>query len=265
MPDIQHGILRKFVASKEKEMERKKAERTLKDLERGYNFVKRSEFSMALRKPGFSIIAEIKYQSPSRGRFPCRLRPVEVADQYEKNCASALSVLTDEEFFAGHLDYLREVTTSHVSIPVLCKDFIVDEYQIMEAALAGASAFLLIVACLSEERLRQLIRYGRQAGLESLIEVHTVEELQVALDCGSEIIGVNNRNLDTLEVDVNTSFRLAKQLKDSDDITLVSESGLTHREQLIDLWDAGYEAFLIGTSMMNSGEPGRALATFLEN
>lgn len=254
------GILKKFVSTKRDELRQKKLLKPYPELEGSVSTYQGNMLSNFLGREKVNIIAEIKYRSPSRGSFPLNLSPVEVANQYQENGAAAISVLTDMEHFGGDLSYLKDISESQVTIPLLRKDFIIDRYQVLEAGIAGAAAFLLIVACLEQQQISAFSLLGKELGMEALVEVHDEKELDIAMAAGARIIGVNNRNLDTLEVDINTSFRLAGKLEKEKGIILVSESGISEVSQIQELRSAGFDAFLIGTSLMNSGEPGRKLA-----
>ena len=221
-------------------------------------------FEAALTRPQINVIAEIKYQSPSRGAFTCRLPPQEIGRLYLDNGASAISVLTEEHFFHGDLEFIRTVSEQETGLPLLRKDFIFDAYQLAEARAHGASAFLLIAACLSPGRLRELIRGGRDFQLDALVEVHDAFELETAVESGARIIGVNNRDLRTFNVDLNTSFKLARMLEGETEYVLVSESGIREHVQLLELRDAGFDAFLVGSLLMDSADPGAGLRELLQ-
>jgi indole-3-glycerol phosphate synthase len=218
-------------------------------------------FRAALRQPGrVNIIAECKRRSPSRGVLRQVYDPQAIAEGYARAGAAALSVLTEPTFFDGSLAHLAAVRRA-VSIPLLRKDFIVDEYQMLEARAAGADAVLLIVAALDAGELKQLSRAAREDGLATLVEVHDVSELERAIAAGADVIGVNNRNLRTLEVDVAASREIAARLPA--DVTAVSESGLKTAADLHGLQALGYHAFLIGERFMTAVDPGAALADLL--
>ncbi|WP_456434178.1 indole-3-glycerol phosphate synthase TrpC [Thermosulfuriphilus sp.] len=204
-------------------------------------------FKTALKAPGVAIIAELKKASPSKGLIAKDFEPRQFAQKYEAGGAAAISVLTDRRFFQGDISYLSEIKSA-VSLPVLRKDFIVDRIQIEEARYMGADAILLIVAALTPENLSRLLSYSRSLGLEALVEVHNEEELEVALSVGAEIIGINNRNLSTFEVDIETTFRLRPLIPPG--VVVVSESGLRGREDILRLEAAGVDAALIGESLM---------------
>ena len=217
-----------------------------------------ASFRGAITQPGIRIIAEIKYRSPSHGPFRCQRPPEEVGLAYQQNGAAAISVLTEKQYFDGDLKFLDLLQKSS-DLPLLRKDFIFDPYQVVEARVHGASAYLLIVACLSRSELRQLLQQGTEYALEALVEVHDPFELETAVESGAHTIGVNNRNLKTFEVTLDTSFDIARRLEGEPDFTLVSESGICEMEQIRDLRDAGFSAFLIGSSLMDSPDPGVAL------
>ena len=221
-------------------------------------------FGRALRgaaEKGVAVIAELKKASPSKGLIRGSFHPAALALELAKGGAAALSVLTEEEHFQGSLDYLVEVSAA-VPIPLLRKDFIVDEYQLLEARANCADAVLLIVAALNEAELRGLHRRAIALGLDVLCEVHDVHELETALDVGCEIIGVNNRNLRTFEVSLNTALDLAPKIPATG--LRVAESGIGNAEDIAKLRAAGYQAFLIGESLMRTDHPGQALAELVQ-
>jgi indole-3-glycerol phosphate synthase len=220
------------------------------------------DFAGALTRGGFGVIAELKRASPSRGLICAGYRPREIAESYERGGAAALSVLTEEEFFLGSLDHLETVRKS-VRLPVLRKDFIVDDYQVYESTAAGADALLLIVAALADNDLKRLLELSAQLKIAPLVEVHTGTELDRALSAGARIIGVNNRDLNTFEVDLETSFRLREKIPASS--LAISESGIKSGRDLERLAAAGFNAVLIGEHLMSSGDPGSALEKLLES
>ena len=214
-------------------------------------------FEKALRLAGVSnVIAECKRRSPSKGVLAEHYDPVAIARQYQAGGAAAISVLTEPTFFDGALEHLTAVRAA-VDIPILRKDFIVDEYQLFEARAAGADAILLIVAGLPQEALIALRARAYELGLAALVEVHDEEELTRAVDAGARIVGVNNRNLRTLAVDVEASYRLVSRMPPG--IVAVSESGLQSRQDLERLSAAGYSAFLIGERFMTDPAPAEAI------
>lgn len=218
------------------------------------------DFATALRRDALNIIAELKKASPSRGLLRAHYNPAALAPALEAAGACALSVLTASEFFQGSLEDLQTVRKL-VGVPVLRKDFLFDPYQLFEARAAGADAFLLIAAILSPTELRQLITLGKQLGMSALVEVHTCEELERALAAGAEIIGVNNRDLKSFTVDMETSLQLIEAIPDS--CLAVSESGLRSHDDLKRLRAAGFDAFLIGEHLMQAAQPAAALKLLL--
>jgi indole-3-glycerol phosphate synthase len=212
-------------------------------------------------KNGIAVIAELKKASPSKGLIRADFRPSKLARELEQAGAAALSVLTDEQFFQGSLDHLREASSSS-SLPCLRKDFIVDEFQIVEARANRADAILLIVAALDQKELESLAGIARAQDLDVLCEAHDEEELQRGLDAGCDLIGVNSRNLRTFEVDLETAFRLAEKMPAT--CVRVAESGIQSGADIARLRSAGYEAFLIGESLMKAERPGEALAKLMK-
>jgi indole-3-glycerol phosphate synthase len=217
-------------------------------------------FRAALARPGLRVIAECKRRSPSRGVLRAEYDPAAIARRYAEAGAAAISVLTEPTFFDGSLAHL-EAARAVVDVPILRKDFVVDEYQLLEARVSGADAVLLIVAALDDEALARLGEGARALGLDVLVEVHDEGELDRAAAAGADIIGVNNRNLRTLDVDVDASFRLAARMPAG--AIAVAESGLKGGADLRRLQAAGYRAFLIGERFMTAGDPGEALAGVL--
>lgn len=217
-------------------------------------------FSEALVREGISLIAEMKRASPSKGPIRPDATVTDIVQAYERAGASACSVLTEPAWFGGSLDDLVEARAA-VDLPLLRKDFIVTRYQILEAKVAGADAVLLIVAALSPERLVELQQIAAGVGLDCLVEVHDDEEMDVAIEAGAEIIGVNNRNLHSLEVDPETALRL---LPDAPAGTIVvAESGIRSREDVQRLEDAGVDAILVGETLMRSDDTEEAVRMLL--
>ena len=213
----------------------------------------------ALTGDGINIIAEFKRRSPSKGIIREQANAAMIARSYESSGAAAISVLTEEKYFAGSLDDLRAVR-QEVRIPILRKDFIVDDYQLYESAAAGADALLLIVAALDDETLTRMIRLTEaELGMDALVEVHTKEEMARAVTHGATLIGVNNRDLRTFNVSTATSVELA-QLAPADTV-LVSESGLTP-EEVRKLQAIGYRGFLVGEDLMRAEDPEQRLRAF---
>jgi indole-3-glycerol phosphate synthase len=209
-------------------------------------------FNEALTRPGLSVIAEFKRRSPSAGWISEHADVATQVAAYERGGAAALSVLTDEPHFGGSLDDLRAARAA-CGIPIIRKDFIVDTYQLYEAAVNGADAVLLIVRALSDDELRRLNEEARALDLDTLVEVHDAEELERALDADAEVIGINNRNLDEMSVDVNTTYELMPDIPAGK--TVVAESGISGREELEELDRVGVDAVLIGGSLMSAPDP----------
>jgi indole-3-glycerol phosphate synthase len=210
---------------------------------------KPDEFKIALNKPGIQIIAEIKKFSPSAGLIDKEFNPLKIAGAYEAANVAAISVLTEEDFFKGSLEILQQVR-NFVSLPLLRKDFIIDLYQIYQSKYFGANCILLIASILSEQELKDFSRLAKELKLDALVEVHNESELDKALSIDTEIIGINNRNLTTFKVDVETSLRLKEKIPT--DIITVSESGIKNHRQVKELEQAGFDAILIGESLMRA-------------
>ena len=220
----------------------------------------RRAFRGALQQRRPAIISEIKKASPSAGVIAAEFDPARIAKSYEQGGAAALSVLTDRQFFQGSIEDLEQARAA-TSLPVLRKDFTLDPYHIIQAAAAGADAVLLIVAALSDSELAELLAVAEERDLDALVEVHDERELDRALAAGADLIGINNRNLKTLQVSLETSFALAKMLPRN--VLAVSESGIRTADDIRRLMDAGFQAFLIGESLMKQPDPGAALAELI--
>lgn len=214
------------------------------------------DFRAALTRPGLSVIAEIKGASPSSGSIRNGYDPVTIARAYEEGGAAALSVLTDARFFQGSWEALEAVCRAS-RLPVLCKEFVIDPYQIDEARAAGAAAVLLIPAILDGVQLHAFLDHARGRGLTALVEVHTPDEMAVALDAGADIVGINNRDLGTLAVDLETTARLVPMVPSG--VVVVSESGFESRAQVAGVEQLGLDAVLIGTALMASADPAAKL------
>ena len=237
-----------------------KLDNMIKTQSNNYNFL--SRLKNVSQDGSNPIIAEIKRKSPSKGNLNSKLDVKVLSKIYEDNGAACISVLTDEKFFGGNIRDLQLVKES-VSIPVLRKDFIIDEYQLLESKYYGADCVLLIVACLEEKKLQLLLQMCKKLNLQALVEVHTLDEMHTALRNEAYLIGINNRNLRTFEVDINTTTQLSK-LKNGN-IILVSESGLNDRETLDKLKKSGVDAFLIGESLVTSQNPSKNLRELVGN
>jgi len=252
------NILERIVEHKKREIEEKKRHFNIKALiEEAYRLKTPFDFKGALTGPGVNIIAEVKKASPSKGVIREDFDPVEIAKAYERGGARAISVLTDKEFFQGSPFYLRQVAEA-VNLPVLRKDFIIDEFQIYGARALGASSYLLIASILPSGQLKDFIELGRELGMEPLVEVHDEGELEKALEAGAEIVGVNNRDLKTFKVSISTTLRLLPLIKEEGKVA-VSESGIKGKEDIKLLKEAGVDAFLIGESLMRADRPDEVL------
>ena len=254
------GILAEIVSQKQQEVAELHSRAA--ELERAAHERKIAPrpFAKHLRRQGPAIIAEIKKASPSKGLLQADFHPALIAHQYEQGGAACLSVLTDKTFFQGSLHDL-EIARAATQLPVLRKDFTIDRLQIFEASAHGADAILLIAAILNGDELRHLRELADSLGLGALVEVHNHDELAKAIDSGAEIIGVNNRNLDTFEVSLDTSLRLSYLMPAT--VTRVTESGIFTRGDIETLSAAGFHAFLIGESLMKANDPAGALKALL--
>jgi indole-3-glycerol phosphate synthase len=247
------GMIEELVGAARADAERRRGETPLEDLE--LRLSERPEerpFGEALSRPGLSLIAEFKRRSPSAGEIRAGASPAEIAQAYEEGGAAALSVLTDGPSFGGSLEDLVQARDACV-LPVLQKDFIVDRYQLYEAAIAGADAVLLIVAALDREELASLYTEAHGLDLDVIVEVHSEEELESALTVDADVIGINNRNLDDFTVDVGNTFELITDVPAGK--TVVSESGISDRATLEELERVGVDAVLIGEALMRSEDP----------
>lgn len=246
-------ILEEILSQKKNEVERQKKAVALEALSQRFSTLPPiRSLKEALSKPGLSLIAELKKASPSAGVIRKDFNPVYLAKIYEEGEAAAISVLTESNYFQGSLDYLEKVKGS-VSIPVLRKDFIIDEYQVYESRACGADAILLIVAALDSDKLNRLLSLAKNLGLDALVEVHNRRELDGALKVGAEIIGVNNRNLRSLEVNLSVTPRLARFIPKGK--VVVSESGISSRRDIEFLQQTGrIDAVLVGESLMRSDD-----------
>jgi indole-3-glycerol phosphate synthase len=253
-------ILDDILQHKRGEVERRKAEQPLAEVKAMAAAAPRARnFASAIRRgcqPCLKIIAEVKKASPSKGIIREDFNPVEIAMAYEANGASAISVLTDEKFFQGSLQYLIDVKSA-VSIPVLRKDFVIDEYQVYEGRAAGADAILLIAAALSDEQMSQFRAIASDLEMGCLVEVHDAEEMRRADAVGARVIGVNNRDLRTFHTDISTSADLFPLAPPGS--VLVSESGINSREDMLFLANSGAHAVLIGESLMRADDIGAKL------
>lgn len=261
MTDAVPDILARIVEVKKQEVASKAANRHSLELSAQYQKNQRRDFAAALRRRTPAIIAEIKKASPSKGLLAEDFNPAWQAQRYFAGGAAALSVLTDRQFFQGSLSDLKTARAS-AAIPVLRKDFTIDELDVLEAAAGGADAILLIAAILPPDKLRALRELAESHGLAVLVEVHDEAELDLALESGASIIGVNNRDLRTFSVSLDTSERLAQRMPNH--ILRVAESGIQNRSDVNRLQNAGYHAFLVGEHLMRSPDPAAAVRALVE-
>ena len=249
-------ILQEIVAHKREELEQMRA--------------KKPSMREALLASPTGIIAEFKRKSPSKGWIKEEGRADVIPLSYQQHGAAALSILTDKEYFGGHDDFIRTARQSGVTIPILYKNFVIDEFQLYEAALCGASAVLLIAACLTKQECSKLLHSAHELGLEVLLEMHSEQELEYA-ELGPDMCGINNRNLGSFHTDVENSFRLAEKLRAATESNcsidggpvLVSESGISNPSTVNALREAGFRGFLIGENFMKTPDPGVALHDFI--
>ena len=239
-------ILQEIIATKCEELERMVRKKT--------------SLRQALLNSDTGIIAEFKRRSPSKGWIKEEGRADQIPLAYQQAGAAALSILTDKQYFGGHDDFIRTARRSGVTIPILYKNFVISELQLYEALLCGASAVLLIAACLTKEQCRYLTDKAHALGLEVLLEMHSEQELEYA-ELEPDLCGINNRNLGSFHTDVANSFRLAELLPK--DAVKVSESGISSHDTILQLRQAGFRGFLIGETFMKTPDPGQALSSFI--
>jgi indole-3-glycerol phosphate synthase len=264
-------ILKKIVERKYEEIAERKSHTPYGNLEvaasvanvhnapRG--FAQALRHKVAIGKAG--VIAEIKQASPSKGIIRDPFIPADIARSYERSGAACLSVLTDSDFFKGHEDYLVEARAA-CKLPVIRKDFIVDEYQVLEARAIGADCILLIAACLDGEKLRELDRMARDLGMDVLVEVHNRPELELALEyTETELFGINNRDLHTFELSLNHTFELMGSVPS--DRLIVTESGIHTRDDVVIMREKGIHVFLVGEAFMRADDPGEKLAELFQS
>ena len=256
-------ILEEIVAWKKREVEIMKKMKPTSKLQRiieEQTFYKRPPIAEALQKSDSGIIAEFKRKSPSLGWINEDAKATDVPFSYQQNGAAALSILTDNRYFGGDDEFIKEAHASGVRIPVLYKNFVIDEYQLLQARLCGASTVLLIAACLEYHDCKRLLTMAHSLGLEVLLEMHSEEELAYA-ELEPDLYGINNRHLGSFKTDVETSFRLADLLPST--AVKVSESGISNPDTVRQLREAGYQGFLIGEAFMKTDNPGAALDRFI--
>lgn len=257
-------ILDEIIEKRKIQLESEKAKISFDEIKKLAESIKNQtkDFKKALSGDNLSVICEVKKASPSKGLIRPDFHPLEIAKEYESAGANAISCLTEEYYFKGSSKYLKEIS-ENVNIPILRKDFIIDEYQIYEARVIGASAILLIAAVLDEETLDRFYKLASSLSLQSLVEVHNEEELQKALNIGAEIIGINNRNLKTFEVDLNTTGKLASLIPNEK--LIVSESGIKDNLDMKAVHNLGASAVLIGETLMRSDDIDKTLKELKKN
>ncbi|MGD1119050.1 MAG: indole-3-glycerol phosphate synthase TrpC [Dehalococcoidales bacterium] len=244
-------ILHKILADKKDEVARAKRATPLAALKERAGGRKPLDFAGALLGKNVKLIAEVKKASPSKGLLCPDFKPVAIAETYAKNGAAAISVLTEAKYFQGSLEYLAAIRKA-VNIPLLRKDFIFDAYQVYEAAAYGADALLLITAILNPEQLEALMAMTRELGMQCMVEVHNEEELQTALLAGAEIIGINNRDLNTFKVDTNVTRRLRMLIPEG--VTVVSESGISNTDDMKKMRECKVDAVLVGEALVTAAD-----------
>ena len=257
-------MLDKIVAKTEERLKEAKENKSLEELKEEVSRLEVNNdfpFKKSLNNPQIAIIAEVKKASPSKGLIAENFDYIEIAKEYESAGASAISVLTEPYFFQGSNDYLKEIA-QNVSIPILRKDFVIDEYMIWEAKLLGASAVLLIVSILDIVQLKRYLDLAHDLGLSAIVETHDGNEIRTAMNVGAEIIGVNNRNLADFTVDIDNSINLRRCV--GDNILFISESGIKTKEDVTRLKENNVDAVLIGETLMKSGDK-KALISELKN
>ena len=261
-------VLEEIVAWKRIEVAEAKAQTPFRQLEQDVLRLIDSEtapppsMSRALQESQTGIIAEFKRRSPSKGWINEEAQVADVTHAYQQGGAATVSILTDEKFFGGHDVFVTQTRQAGLTLPVLYKNFVIDEYQLFQARCCGASAALLIAACLRKDQCRRLLRLAHDLSLEVLLETHSEAELEY-VELEPEMCGVNNRNLGTFVTDVDNSFRMAQRLPA--DICKVSESGISDPATVLRLRQAGYRGFLIGETFMKTGAPGEALSALIHS
>lgn len=259
-------ILDKIVSQISKDLEVKKATIPFDSLVNSFNSRAKKPINMlnVLRKNKnantYNVICEVKKASPSKGVIREDFDPIQIAKYYEKSGASCISVLTEEHFFQGSLEYLKDISNI-VETPLLRKDFFIDKYQIAEAYLCGADMILLIAKILDRDKMKDLLDYASSLGLYSLVEVHDKEDLEKALDINADIIGINHRNLDDFSMNMDLSYELSKLIPE--DKIIVAESGISNAETLHELDKINIDAFLIGEHFMREDDLEKNLSSFI--
>lgn len=255
-------VLDKIVATKRSEIDAARSERPSSVLQAQLSTAPpvRSFFDALAADGPIKLIAEVKKASPSKGVIRADFHPVEIAKSYAANGATCISVLTDESYFQGHLNFLSQIRQV-VSVPLLRKDFILDTYQLLEARVAGADAVLLIAECLDDCNLRKLHNEAIELGLTPLVECYEPQNVQRVLDAGATLVGINNRDLRTFKTDLEHTIRLRENIPD--DVVVVGESGIHHPEDVLRLANANIDAILVGESLMAQDDIGQGVKTLL--
>jgi len=259
------SVLHKIGISVQDRVKKDQAQFSLADLEdqlKASTWQPKNMVKLFDRK-GFNIIAEVKLASPSRGDIAAQLDPVDVAGQYLRHGAAALSILTEPLFFKGDIAYLKAIRAAYPDAFLLQKDFVVDPYQLYQAKLAGADAILIIVALLGEAGSQEILNTAKKLGLTALVEVHDEEEMAIASRLNAELVGVNNRNLKDLSISLDVSVKLRPLAPTG--ARLICESGIENHADLHRLHAEGFHGFLVGTSLMKTGRPGEALARLMQH
>ena len=269
MMKIENSFLSRIYKKVKEQVEREKKQWPIESLEESFQHINNSEES-SFRKSFFKgdgphIISEIKYGSPSAGIIKPRFEMscIEIAESYLKEGAAALSVVTEPFYFKGDILDIKRISKEFPQANILRKDFIIDEFQILHAKTLGANCILLIVALLGPHKLEAFLKHAEKYGLDTLVEVHNQEEFEIALKAGAKIIGVNNRDLKTFRVDLNVSIKLASMK--TEDVILISESGIKSDHEIRLLQLAGYDGFLIGSSFMREKDPSKKLKEIIKS
>jgi indole-3-glycerol phosphate synthase len=252
-------LLARLVTEARQDMQRRRALTTQDDLERAIQAHVPKDFVGALRAPGLAVIAEMKQRTPSMGVLVEDYRPAQLARAYTQGGASAISVLTHMASFGGRPEHVEAVRFA-TELPILRKDFVTDPYEVGEARAAGADAVLLIVAALDKERLAELLGVTRSRGIAALVEVHDESEVETAVEAGAQVIGVNNRDLRTFDVDLGLTERLRKVIPS--ELVLVAESGIRNVDDARRMREAGADAILVGESLMRAEDPAGRIREF---
>lgn len=255
------SVLDKIIEHKKRRLEKDKKDKPLKLIKKNMNGLEKRDFKGSLSSANRGVIAEIKEASPTAGCLVSNFNFLQLIKDYKKGGASALSIVTEEDFFGGDLERIS-MAREHSNLPILRKDFIFDGYQIYESKSAGADAILLITKVLNSNELTNLLKLAIQLELDVLVEVHDREELDKALGCGAKVIGINNRNLKSMEVDISVSLSLVDCIPDG--VVKVSESGIQTAEEANFLYEAGFDALLVGESLVKSNDPANKIKQLKE-